>query len=149
VVDNIDQVIQELQGLHKLGCGVSIDDFGTGNSSLDHLCKLPLDILKIDQSFVQDIGVDDQDKEIIRIVMAIADTMGLQVVSEGVETEEQLHFLKQLHCDWIQCYYFSKPLKPDQITEMLDGSVRTFSSQFNRYNNFLAQTQKESAARNV
>jgi len=119
VVDSLDQVIKELELLHDLGIKISIDDFGTGNSSLDHLRKLPLDILKIDRSFVKDIGIDDQDEKIIQIVMAIAKTMNLDVIAEGAETKEQIEFLASLHCDLIQGYFFSKPLSAEEMTSAL------------------------------
>ncbi len=139
MIGNIDQVIEELKQLHDLGVKISIDDFGTGNSSLDHLRKLPLDILKIDQSFIKDIGIDAQDEEIIRVVMAIAQTMGLQVVAEGAETLEQIQFLQEVQCDFIQGYFFSRPVPPAKISRLLAKPETAFCNQFSKFEAYLEE----------
>ncbi len=122
-VQNMERVISALQSIHALGIKISIDDFGTGHASLDHLRKLPFDILKIDRSFIKDIGVDAQNEELIRVVMAIAKAMNLEVIAEGVETKSQLAFLDDIDCDLIQGFYFSKPISASEFTLPLHQST--------------------------
>ncbi|MBV1876251.1 MAG: EAL domain-containing protein [Pseudomonadales bacterium] len=133
VLDNVERVIKALQQLRELGARISIDDFGTGNSSLDHLRKLPFDILKIDRSFIKDIGVDRQDEEIIKVVMAIAKTMGLEVIAEGAETQEQLAFLDDIKCEYVQGFFFSKPLLADDLTRVIVEPGSGFMHKFAQY----------------
>ena len=138
VMDNLDIVIDELQKIHDLGVKISIDDFGTGNSSLELLRKLPLDCLKIDRSFVMDIGDDPQDEEIIRVMLAVAETLGLEVVAEGAETVEQIVFLSSSYCEVIQGYYFSKPVSADEFAAIARDS-NPFKDQFSRYNEVISK----------
>ncbi|MFT6116788.1 MAG: EAL domain-containing protein (putative c-di-GMP-specific phosphodiesterase class I) [Candidatus Azotimanducaceae bacterium] len=105
--------------LHQLGVKLSIDDFGTGYASLDYLRRLPMDILKIDQSFTDGIGQSDNDEEIVRVMIRMAHAMGLQVICEGVETRAQLDFLRSQNCDLAQGYYFSRPKTVADISVML------------------------------
>ena len=119
-ITNQDMVILELEKIHAMGIKISIDDFGTGNASLDYLRKLPLDILKIDRSFIKDIGVDDQDEELIQVILAVSNTMKLVTVAEGVESLEQLFFLSQRKCDLIQGFFFSKPLSVSEMEVLLE-----------------------------
>lgn len=104
--------IELLKSLKKLGVRISIDDFGTGYSSLNHLKKLPLDKLKIDRTFVSDIPGDPDSETIIKTIIKMSKDLGLEVTAEGVETEEQLEFLKAENCPQFQGYYFDKPLSP-------------------------------------
>ena len=85
---------------------ISIDDFGTGHSSLDYLRKMPVDVIKIDRSFIKDIGMDEQDEELIRTILAISKTMSIGVIAEGAETVEQVDFLEKNQVDNIQGYFF-------------------------------------------
>lgn len=133
VMENIEIVIEELNSIHELGVKIALDDFGTGNASLELLRKLPLDILKIDRSFVQDIGKDKQDEEIIHIILAVAKTMGLEVVAEGVETFSQMHFLSMANCEVIQGYYFIEPISAQHFTKLLYQPAGAFLGQFAHY----------------
>ncbi|MBI3574186.1 MAG: EAL domain-containing protein, partial [Gammaproteobacteria bacterium] len=105
--------------LHDMGISFSVDDFGTGYSSLSYLKRFPIDILKIDQSFVRDIASDPNDAAIVKTVVVMAHTLGMRVIAEGVETYEQLAFLRDQDCDGSQGYYCSKPLAADEFTELL------------------------------
>ncbi|MDF1761519.1 MAG: EAL domain-containing protein [Coxiellaceae bacterium] len=110
---------QALQHLHDFGIRIDIDDFGTGYSSLSHLKRLPIDGLKIDKGFVMDIPSDENDAAIIRAIISLAKGLDLDVIAEGVETEEQLQFLIDNGCNQGQGYYLSKPLSFDQAIELL------------------------------
>jgi len=103
--------------LKQLGIHFSIDDFGTGYSSLAYLTKFPLDQLKIDKSFVDDIGKDEDDQVIIETIIAMADRLGFNLITEGVETGDQVQFLKEKGCYNYQGYYFSKPLPSHEFSE--------------------------------
>ncbi len=102
--------IEVLEALGRRGISIAVDDFGTGYSSLSYLKRLPIDTLKIDRSFINDIGVDADGESIVRAIVAMAKGLGLTAVAEGVETEQQANFLAALGCEFIQGYLFSKPL---------------------------------------
>ncbi len=119
IMQHAEQDFSVFNGLRELGVGLAIDDFGTGRSSLGYLKRLPVGKLKIDQSFVMDIPMDSDDMAIIKAIVALAQTMQLTVVAEGVETAEQVIFLKGLGCDLIQGFYFSHPISPEEIEKML------------------------------
>ncbi|MBO6702016.1 MAG: EAL domain-containing protein [Pseudomonadales bacterium] len=121
VMDDPETCLEELSKLKALGVSISIDDFGTGYSSLDYLRRLPLDILKIDQSFTRGIGESENDEEIVRVMIRMAHAMGLKVICEGVETVEHLRFLQAHDCDFVQGYLFSRPQDPEDITNMILG----------------------------
>lgn len=111
------QATAVLRNLKAQGLKLSIDDFGTGHSSLALLKHLPIDQLKIDQSFVRDIGIDEQDEAISRTVIGLARVLGLGTVAEGVEREEQAHFLLAEGCKFAQGYWFSRPVPPDALRD--------------------------------
>jgi EAL domain-containing protein (putative c-di-GMP-specific phosphodiesterase class I) len=117
LVDNIDDIIVKMNVLKIRGIGFSLDDFGTGYSSLSYLKRLPLDQLKIDQGFIRDILTDPDDAAIAKMVVALAKSMGLAVIAEGVETEAQRAFLAALGCDNYQGYLFSRPLPIQEFEE--------------------------------
>jgi diguanylate cyclase (GGDEF)-like protein/PAS domain S-box-containing protein len=119
VMANSDEIVQKLTRLKQLGVGISVDDFGTGYSSLSYLKHLPVDTIKVDRSFVRDIVQDPDDKAIVEAVIAMGHALGLTVVAEGVETVEQLEFLRSQNCNQAQGYYFSKPLEPDHLAHFL------------------------------
>jgi len=108
-----------LQTLRESGVRVAIDDFGTGYSSLGYLRKFPLDALKIDQSFVRQIDAVGEDTAIVTAVIGMAQSLKLRVIAEGVETLEQLEFLRAHRCDAVQGYYFSRPVSPEQFEKLL------------------------------
>ena len=117
-----EQAIIMLNKISKLGVRISIDDFGTGYSSLSHLKKYPIDGLKIDQSFIRDVSIDNDDAVIVTAVIGMAKNLRLSVIAEGVETVEQFKFLKGLGCEKMQGQYFSKPLPANGFRVLLESS---------------------------
>lgn len=109
VIQNLDDTIAKMHRLKELGVTFAMDDFGTGYSSLTYLKRLPVDALKIDQSFIRDATTDPNDAEIIRAIVAMAQSLNLMVIAEGVETAQQLEFLQQIGCHFYQGYLFSEP----------------------------------------
>jgi len=116
------RVAQELAELRKLGVSISMDDFGTGYSSLTYLKAFPLDSLKIDKSFISDRGDSIGDPEIVRSLIVLAQSLGLAVIAEGVETPEQAAQLRELGCTKAQGYFFARPLTAIDATLFLSGS---------------------------
>ncbi|RZI41616.1 EAL domain-containing protein [Herbaspirillum sp. HC18] len=114
-MQDLDLTIQLLEALKRMGVSLSIDDFGTGYSSLNYLKRLPIDALKIDRSFVQDVVTDPDDAAITCAIISMAKSLKQQVIAEGVETAEQFEFLRRQGCDVIQGYYFSGPLTADDF----------------------------------
>jgi diguanylate cyclase (GGDEF)-like protein len=119
-----EQIIAVLKTLKEKGVRISVDDFGTGYSSLSRLKSFPLDALKVDRSFVQDITADPNDASITRAIITLAHSLKLKVVAEGVETEGQLALLVANHCDEIQGYFFSRPLPVADIERLLREGTR-------------------------
>ncbi len=123
VIDNVADTIDRMQVLKALGISFSMDDFGTGFSSLSYLKRLPLDELKIDRSFVNDLVTDPNDAAIAQTIIIMGQTLGLNVIAEGVETEEQLALLKQYGCNAYQGYLFSRPLPLSAFQVFIDNAV--------------------------
>jgi len=116
VMENIVEARKAISTFQDRGISIALDDFGTGYSSLSYLAKLTINTLKIDREFIKDIPESEESKAICRSIISLAHSLGKSVVAEGIETEEQLAFLKQLNCDIAQGYYFAKPLnKEDYI----------------------------------
>ena len=122
LVENVQEVIERMRALKARGISFSLDDFGTGYSSLSYLKLLPLEQLKIDQSFVQDVLVDPSDAAIATTIIALAESLGLQVIAEGVETAEQRDFLAQAGCHAYQGYFFSRPLAVQAFENLMRSS---------------------------
>ncbi len=119
LLEDLDVAIRTLDGLKKIGVNLSMDDFGTGYSSLTYLCQLPIDIVKVDRSFVSQIGTQSRDASVVSLVVGLGQTLHLAVVAEGVETREQLAALEDLDCSYAQGYYFSKPKPVAEIDHLL------------------------------
>jgi diguanylate cyclase (GGDEF)-like protein len=119
LMQNVDTTMVALNRLKALGVRLAIDDFGTGYSSLSYLQRFPIDVLKIDQSFIRGLGCDSNDAALVGAIISLGKSLNLTVIAEGVETLEQLNFLKALHCEEGQGYYFSKAVDPDAFVQYL------------------------------
>jgi diguanylate cyclase (GGDEF)-like protein/PAS domain S-box-containing protein len=119
MMSNVESAIRTLKELRHLGVGVAVDDFGTGYSSLSYLKRFPVDTVKIDRSFVRDLAIDANDAAIVTTVLAMAKTLDLLVVAEGVETRQQLEFLREYECHWYQGYLLSRPITGDEFVKLV------------------------------
>ena len=119
LLENIEDTIGIMNALKGIGVGFSLDDFGTGYSSLQYLKRLPLSQLKIDQSFIRDLAVDSSDRAIVSTIIAMAQSLGLDVIAEGVETAEQWRFLQESGCNHYQGFLFGKPAPIEQLESIL------------------------------
>ena len=124
VMENAERTISMLKQLKELGLQLSIDDFGTGYSSLSYLHRFPIDTLKVDRSFVSTMEDGSENGEIVRTVIALAKTLGLNVVAEGIETIHQLHQLQILGCEYGQGYLFSRPVPHEEAERLLENKTR-------------------------
>lgn len=122
VMDNVDQAIETMQGLHDAGFQLAMDDFGTGYSSLSYLKRFPIQKVKIDRSFISDLENDDDSKSITTAIIQMSHSLGLHVLAEGVETEEQLHFLQDEKCDYVQGYYTGRPMPASEFIKKFSVS---------------------------
>ena len=122
VIKNTDKAIQILNDLKASGFKISLDDFGTGYSSLLYLKRFPVDSIKLDRSFIQDFHINSDGASIIKTIMTLAKNLHYTVVAEGVETIEQLDFLRELECPQMQGYLFSRPLSPENMTLLLENN---------------------------
>ena len=119
IMQDIERTIETLWQLRNLGILLSIDDFGTGYSSLNYLKRFPLDILKIDRTFVMDITTDANDRAVVEAIISLSRHLKMKVVAEGVETEEQLNFLIKQGCHEVQGYYLARPLPVDEFKDFI------------------------------
>jgi EAL domain-containing protein (putative c-di-GMP-specific phosphodiesterase class I) len=119
LMEKTDEVIQKLNRIRQMGVCVAIDDFGTGYSSLRYLARLPIDTLKIDRSFVMAMTENADDMAIVASIISLAHGLDLNVVAEGVETEEQQKLLRLLRCDQTQGHLFSRPVAKDELENLL------------------------------
>ncbi|MBI5782251.1 MAG: EAL domain-containing protein, partial [Gammaproteobacteria bacterium] len=124
LMHNTGDMLAAMEELHTHGVDFSMDDFGTGYSSLSYLKRFPIDTLKIDQSFVRDIPTDPDDAAIAQAIIAMAHSLGIKVIAEGVETAKQLAFMRSHKCDGMQGYYFSKPVTAEAMTKLLQKGHR-------------------------
>jgi len=128
----VDVTVKALRDLKARGISLAIDDFGTGYSSLNYLKHFPIDRLKIDQSFVRDIVTEKDDAAIVEAIIAMARTLGIAVIAEGVETREQLEFLRGRHCHEMQGYYFARPMPIDEMSHYFHLMKNGFSAKLAR-----------------
>jgi diguanylate cyclase (GGDEF)-like protein len=126
LLDDLDECTRKLQILRRAGVEVSVDDFGTGYSSLSYLARLPVDTLKIDRSFVMRMREAGYPRNIVAMIISLSHTLGLKVIAEGVEEDEQMTLLRELGCDQIQGYLFSRPLPADKIGALLRSAGSVF-----------------------
>jgi EAL domain-containing protein (putative c-di-GMP-specific phosphodiesterase class I) len=119
LLERVDEIVSTMEALKNIGIQFSLDDFGTGYSSLQYLKRLPLYQLKIDQSFVRDIAVDISDQAIVRTIIAMSQSLELDVIAEGVESEEQRRLLLSNHCKRYQGYLFGRPVPIEQFNTTL------------------------------
>jgi len=118
-----EHAAEVLRAVKALGVQIAVDDFGTGYSSLSYLKRFPVDRLKIDRSFVQDISASGDDATIVRAIVALGHNLGLKVVAEGVETDAQVRFLREQHCDELQGYLLSRPVPPERMPELIRAAA--------------------------
>jgi len=124
IMQDVQKAVATMEGLQAMGVQISIDDFGTGYSSLSALKHFPVARLKIDQSFIRDIPKDQDDKAIAMAVISLGHKLNLKVIAEGVETEQQLAFLRDNDCDEVQGYHFSKPVSADEIAALFEAAAQ-------------------------
>jgi predicted signal transduction protein with EAL and GGDEF domain len=120
VIDPRPEVLKQLEELRALGVQIGLDDFGTGYASLTHLRSLPLTFVKIDRTFVEGVGTENEDEGIVSAVIDLAANLGLRSIAEGVETKDQLDRLRELGCDEAQGYFFARPVPPEGLPELLE-----------------------------
>ena len=118
-MENIPETLDTLLQIRAMNIQLSLDDFGTGYSSLSYLHRFPINTLKIDRSFVSQMTFNNQNLEVVGVIITLAHALGMNVIAEGVETTAQSHQLKALRCDFIQGYFFSKPLNCASVATML------------------------------
>ena len=123
--DKASTVLETIHRLRELGFVIEMDDFGSGYSSLNMLSDMPIDVLKMDMKFVRNIETSDTDMRLVKLILDIARYLGVKVVAEGVETEGQLRLLKDVGCDLIQGFYFSRPVPPEEFEKLIEKEIAT------------------------
>ena len=116
---DVEDSIHTMEKLRELGVSLAIDDFGTGYSSLNYLKRFPINTLKIDQSFIRDLNENNDDASIVKAIISMAHSLNLDVVAEGVETAEQLNFLRQNSCQLAQGYHLHRPMDADAFEQLI------------------------------
>ncbi|MNJ48961.1 Phytochrome-like protein cph2 [compost metagenome] len=119
LINNPVMIKEKLDSLKERGISLSLDDFGTGYSSIYYLKTLPLHVLKIDRTFIQETPSSQRDSSLLRSIIELGKSLGMTVLAEGVETEEQFKFLQEIGCDQIQGFYYSRPLEEQAIEQLL------------------------------
>ena len=123
--DKASTVLETIHRLRELGFVIEMDDFGSGYSSLNMLSDMPIDVLKMDMKFVRNIETSDTDMRLVKLILDIARYLGVKVVAEGVETEGQLRLLKDVGCDLIQGFYFSRSVPPEEFEKLIEKEIAT------------------------
>jgi EAL domain-containing protein (putative c-di-GMP-specific phosphodiesterase class I) len=119
-MDDAERTSRMLDELRNLGVRLSIDDFGTGYSSLNYLHRFPVETLKIDRSFIGTMDQDDRNQNIVRAIISLAHNLKMKVVAEGAETAEQVAMLAEMHCDYVQGFYFYRPMPASEVESLLE-----------------------------
>ena len=119
MIDSAEKALQRIDELKQLGLKVAIDDFGTGYSSLSYLNSFPTDMLKIDKSFIDNMSLNESSKQYVAMIISIGHTLDLKVISEGVESDDQVKILKSIGCDYIQGYVWGKPMPPEDASKLV------------------------------
>jgi len=123
LIDDVEDIVSKMTALQQQGVGFALDDFGTGYSSLSQLKRLPLNQLKIDQSFVRHINTDAHDASIAQMVLALAHSLELGVIAEGVEQQEQADYLQHLGCRAYQGYLYGRPMSQDALQDWIEDKL--------------------------
>ena len=121
IMDDLDLAVQTLNELKKMGIRTAIDDFGTGHSSLSYLRKLPIEILKIDKSFIDEILISQEDRTLVRGIIEMVHALGIEVVAEGVENHQMATLLQEMHCDLVQGYHYCAPISADEFLKIIQN----------------------------
>ena len=119
IMDAIGLAVQTLEELKKMGIRTAIDDFGTGHSSLSYLRQLPIEILKIDKSFIDEILISQEDRTLVRGIIEMVHALGIEVVAEGVENHQMADLLREMNCDLVQGYHFCRPIPEDEFLSLI------------------------------
>ncbi|GAA0180055.1 hypothetical protein SH2C18_28150 [Clostridium sediminicola] len=120
ILQNYDNALKKILSIQEYGCSVSLDDFGTGFSSLNHLRSFPINSIKIDKTFIDGIGKNQKDEKLVQGLLSLADSLDIDIIAEGVETREQIEFLSKFGCKFIQGYYYYKPMEISEINKIVN-----------------------------
>ena len=123
MIDSAEKALERIEQLKAMGMKVAIDDFGTGYSSLSYLNSFPSDLLKIDKSFIDKMNLSDSSRQYVAMIISIGHTLDLKVISEGVESADQVDVLKDIGCDYIQGYVWGKPMPPEEAGKLVAESA--------------------------
>ena len=125
MIESAEKALKCINEIKKMGIKIAIDDFGTGYSSLSYLNKFPADMLKIDKSFIDVMNSSESSRQYVATIISIGHVLNLDVISEGVETEDQLETLKTIGCDYIQGYLWGRPLPPEEAEKLVKASLKS------------------------